>query len=148
MKDTKHVKIVKAEFVTRWYATRVGEIFLVRELNDFAYKVCGNEGMAIFKADCVEVEMDNSKDKIDAHYSSFVYTLTEADKQKGTLKVDPYFVSNQWQLGSKDNTGVLFHCLKNISRYSDKNTKEREIIALFKQVKRLAELEKVDLEGQ
>lgn len=82
---------------------------------------------------------------LDAHYS-FNYTLTDADREKGVIKVDPYFVAKQWQLGSKDDTGVLFHCLKNISRYSDKNSKEREIKALNLQIKRLAELEGVSLD--
>lgn len=86
----------------------------------------------------------NSKKSIDSHYN-FDYTLTEADREKGVIKVDPYFVSKQWRLGSKDDTGVLFHCLKNISRYSDKNSKEREIKALHLQIKRLAELEGVSL---
>lgn len=81
---------------------------------------------------------------LDAHYS-FNYTLTDTDREKGVIKVDPYFVAKQWRLGSKDDTGVLFHCLKNISRYSDKNSKEREIKALYLQVKRLAELEGVSL---
>jgi hypothetical protein len=82
---------------------------------------------------------------IDSHYN-FDYAITETDREKGVLKVDPYFVAKQWRLGGKDDTGVLFHCLKNISRYSDKNTKEREITALYLQVKRLAELENVKLD--
>jgi hypothetical protein len=81
---------------------------------------------------------------IDAHYS-FNYSLTQDDVDAGYIKVDPYFVAKQWALGSKDDTGVLFHCLKNISRYSDKNTKQREITALHLQIKRLAELEGVVL---
>lgn len=83
---------------------------------------------------------------IDAHYS-FNYTLSQEDIDMGYIKVDPYFVSNTWKLGSKDDTGVVFHCLKNLSRYGVKNSKEREIIALYKSVKRLAQLEGVDLEG-
>lgn len=88
---------------------------------------------------------EEEKRVIDAHYS-FNYTLTEKDREVGSIKVDPYFVAKQWRLGSKDDTGVLFHCLKNISRYSDKNTKEREITALYLQVKRLAEIEGVKLD--
>lgn len=83
---------------------------------------------------------------IDSHYN-FTYVLTQDDVSAGQLRVDPYFVSQQWRLGSKDNTGVIFHIMKNISRFGDKNTKEREIIAIFKSILRLADLEKVKLEG-
>ncbi len=84
---------------------------------------------------------------IDSHYD-FFYTLTESDIVKKTIKVDPYFVSNLWKLGSKDESGILFHCLKTISRFGDKNPVEREIIALHKQIKRLAEIHNVNLEDK
>lgn len=82
---------------------------------------------------------------IDAHYN-FDYTLTDDDRQAGTIKVDPYFVARQWRIGSKDDSGVLFHLLKNIARFGDKNSREREIVALYKSIKRLAALEGVELE--
>lgn len=81
----------------------------------------------------------------DKHYS-FEYAIAEQDKKGGTIKIDPYFVSKQWQLGKKDDTGTIFHILKTIARFGDKNSKEREIKALYAQVKRLAELEGVDLD--
>jgi len=81
---------------------------------------------------------------IDGHYN-FSYTLTDADKLAGTIKIDPYFVSQQWKLGSKDSTGVIFHLLKTLARFGDKNSKEREINALHKSVIRLAQLEGVAL---
>lgn len=84
------------------------------------------------------------KPTIDSHYD-FTYTLTEADKLAGKIKVDPYFVAQQWKLGSKDDTGVVFHALKTIARFGDKNTKEREINALHKSIIRLAQLEGVEL---
>ena len=80
----------------------------------------------------------------DKHYS-FEYFVTAKDSETGTIRVDPYFVSKQWQLGKKDDTGTIFHILKTIARFGDKNSKEREIKALYAQVKRLAELEGVDL---
>lgn len=80
----------------------------------------------------------------DQHYS-FQYTLTAQDKEVGTIKVDPYFVSKQWKLGKKDDTGAIFHILKTIARFGDKNSNEREIKALYAQVVRLAELEGVAL---
>lgn len=83
-------------------------------------------------------------DKLTKHYD-FFYTLTEDDVEAGSLKLDPYFVSQQWKLGKKDDTGVLFHCLKTLARFGDKNDIEREIKALNVQVKRLAELHNVKL---
>lgn len=83
-------------------------------------------------------------DKLTKHYN-FFYTLTEDDVEAGSLKLDPYFVSQQWKLGKKDDTGVLFHCLKTLARFGDKNDVDREIKALNAQVKRLAELHNVKL---
>jgi hypothetical protein len=83
--------------------------------------------------------------KLDQHYD-FKYNLTHADKALGFIKLDPYFVSKQWNIGIKDPSGVVFHCLKTLSRFGCKNTKDREIKALYLQVKRLAELEGVQLE--
>jgi hypothetical protein len=80
----------------------------------------------------------------DQHYSNY-YDLTEADIKLGKIKVDAYFVSKVWQLGKKDDTGVLFHNLKTLARFGDKNDIEREIFALYKQTKRLAELHGVEL---
>lgn len=79
-----------------------------------------------------------------AHYD-FFYTLTEQEKASGVLKIDPYFVSSQWKLGSKDESGALWHCFKTIARFGEKNPVEREIKALHTQVKRLAELHGVSL---
>lgn len=77
----------------------------------------------------------------DKHYN-FIVDVSKQD----TIKIDPYFISKVWKLGSKDESGVLFHLLKTIARFGDKNPVEREIKALYKQVKRLAELENVNLE--
>jgi hypothetical protein len=82
---------------------------------------------------------------IDAHYD-FDYVLSDLDRERGTLKVDPYFVARQWRTGSKDDSGVLFHMLKTIARFGDKNSREREIVALYKSLMRLAALEGVRLE--
>jgi len=89
---------------------------------------------------------ENTKENwTDKHYN-FDYTLTEQDVKLGKIKIDPYFVSNIWKLGEKDNSGILFHNLKTIARFGDKNSIEREIKALYNQVKRLAELNNIDLE--
>jgi hypothetical protein len=83
---------------------------------------------------------------IDTHYN-FMYNLTEADKQAGTIKIDPYFVSQQWNIGSKDPSGVIWHIFKTCARFGEKNDKQREIAAIYKSIKRLAELEGISLES-
>lgn len=80
----------------------------------------------------------------DKHYDNN-YTLTQQDIERGFVKVDPYFVSKIWKIGSKDDSGALWHCFKAIARYGEKNSKEREIRALHAQIKRLAELEGIEL---
>lgn len=144
------VIIEKAEHPQNWYGSSVGKIFdVVEELEDYysvhvAGHVDGTHFVSI--SDCQEVEDHPTQKPIDAHYTSFVYTLTEEDKQAGIVKVDPYFVSNQWQLGAKDVSGCIWHIFKTCARFGDKNSKEREILAIYKTVKRLAELEGVSLE--
>ena len=80
----------------------------------------------------------------DKHYDNN-YVLSKRDIERGFVKVDPYFVSKIWRIGSKDDSGALWHCFKAIARYGEKNSKEREIRALYAQIKRLAELEGVEL---
>jgi hypothetical protein len=78
------------------------------------------------------------------HYDNY-YQLTPKDIEAGKVKIDAYFVNKLWQLNSKDDTGALFHCLKTIARFGDKNPIERELNALHNQVKRMAELYGVTL---
>lgn len=80
----------------------------------------------------------------DKHYSNY-YQLSEKDIKEGKVKVDAYFVNKMWRLNEKDDTGALFHCLKTIARFGDKNPVERELNALYNQVKRMAELYEVEL---
>jgi hypothetical protein len=82
---------------------------------------------------------------IDAHYD-FFYDLKPHELQNQQIKTDPYFISKQWRVGERDPSGALFHILKTIARFGDKNPKEREIKAIYLQIKRLAELEGVELE--
>lgn len=82
--------------------------------------------------------------RIDSHYD-FFYELSQHEAQFLQLKVDPYFVSKQWRVGERDHSGALFHILKTIARFGDKNGREREIKAIYLQIKRLAELEGVEL---
>lgn len=82
---------------------------------------------------------------IDSHYD-FFYDLKPHEAEFLQIKTDPYFVSKQWRVGERDPSGALFHILKTIARFGDKNPKEREIKAIYLQIKRLAELEGVELE--
>ena len=79
------------------------------------------------------------------HYD-FTYHLTDDDIAAGKLKLDPYFVSKQWKVGSRDDSGALFHSLKTIARFGDKNSVDREIKALYNQAKAMARIYGVDLE--
>lgn len=81
----------------------------------------------------------------DKHYD-FTYELTEEDISKGSLKIDPYFVAKQWKTGSKDDSGALFHVLKTVARFGDKNGIEREVKALHAQVRGVARSFGVELD--
>jgi hypothetical protein len=80
----------------------------------------------------------------DSHYD-FSYELTEKDIEVGEIKIDPMFVSNHWKLGLKDPSCIIYHQLKTLARFGDKNPVEREIVALYKQAKRMAEIYNIDL---
>ena len=81
----------------------------------------------------------------DKHYD-FTYTLTEKDIEQGSIKLDPYFISKQWKVGSKDDSGALFHILKTVARFGDKNDIEREVKALHAQVRGVARSFGVELD--
>lgn len=97
-------------------------------------KVCGT--------DCEVGE--NNDEFSDKHYN-FKYKLSEKDVEAGFIKIDPYFITKEWKLNSKDDTGILFHCLKTLCRFGEKNSIEREIKALNAQIIRLAEINDVKL---
>lgn len=78
------------------------------------------------------------------HYNMY-YTLTENDIEAGKIKVDAYWVAKQWKTGSRDDSGALWHSLKTIARFGEKNDKAREIKALYNQAKALARIYDVDL---
>ena len=80
----------------------------------------------------------------DKHYD-FTYTLTEKDIQNGKIKLYPYFVSQQWKIGSKDDSGAIWHIFKTCARFGEKNDKEREIRAINASIKRLAEIHNIEL---
>jgi hypothetical protein len=85
----------------------------------------------------------------DTHYDfTCKIPVTEADALLGhvSFKLDPYFVSHNWKLGSKDESGALWHIFKTCARFGVKNDIEREIKAIHGQVKRMAQIYNVDLE--
>lgn len=93
----------------------------------------------------IQQEEKHSEEWTDKHYDN-KYQLSEEDIKNGFINLDVYFVSKQWKIGSRDESGALWHCLKTIARFGDKNSKEREIKALYAQIKCLAKLEGVDLD--
>lgn len=78
------------------------------------------------------------------HYNLY-YTLTDKDIEAGKIKVDAYWVAKQWKTGSRDDSGALWHSLKTIARFGEKNDKAREIKALYNQAKALARIYDVEL---
>lgn len=95
-------------------------------------------------ADEIVADASTNQEWTDKHYDNN-YTLTQKDIEHGFVKIDPYRVSKQWRLGSKDESGVLFHILKTVARFGEKNSREREVKALYAQIKCLAEIEGVEL---
>lgn len=81
----------------------------------------------------------------DTHYEHY-YTLTEDDIKLGKVKLDVYTVADVWKIGSKDDSGALWHTFKIFPRYGEKNSEEREIKAMYAQVKALAKIKGVVLE--
>ena len=73
----------------------------------------------------------------DKHYN-FICKLSKEEIEKGEIKLDPYKVASVWKLGERDNnSGILFHILKTITRFGLKNDEEREIQAIIKQAENL-----------
>lgn len=79
---------------------------------------------------------------VSEHYDKFEVNLTKKEIKEGKIRLDPYRVAMQWDLGSKDPSGCLFHLLKTIARFGTKkgNTKNREIESLKATIKRMWEL--------
>lgn len=98
----------------------------------------------------IECELDwygenKSKDTYTTDHYNMYYTLTENDIEAGKIKVDAYWVAKQWKTGSRDDSGALWHSLKTIARFGEKNDKAREIKALYNQAKALARIYDVEL---
>lgn len=151
MEQKKYVKCVNNLRVED--ELTLGATYEVASEHLYQYILCTNNnhrtevGYFKYRFEDVPAQQEEFKEvAIDAHYNfDFKFKLTDDVEMK--LKVDPYFVAKQWRLGLKDDSGVLFHILKTIARFGDKNSKEREITAMYKSIKRLAELEGVFLEN-
>lgn len=76
-----------------------------------------------------------------SHYD-FTYSLTDEDKERGFIRVDPYWVSMQWRLGEKDPSGCAFHILKTLARLFTKagNSRLREVESIQKTAKRMEDI--------
>ncbi|WOZ57517.1 ATPase [Pseudomonas phage vB_PseuGesM_254] len=79
-----------------------------------------------------------------SHYDTY-YELTKEDIAAGKVKLDTYLVAKVWKVGSKDDSGALWHSLKTINRFGQKNDVSREIQALYAQAKALARIYGVKL---
>ncbi len=127
----------------------IGKVYdVVPTDDDLSYTVFNDEGWnnSYPKEDFVIVdEVAEEQRTIDSHYG-FFYKLTEDDIEKGSIKIDPYFVASQWNFAKNDPSGVIFHIFKTCARFGEKNSVEREIKAVYKSIKRLAELQGVNLD--
>lgn len=88
---------------------------------------------------------ESKEDSYSLNHYNMYYTLTEKDIEAGEIKVDAYWVAKQWKTGSRDDSGALWHSLKTIARFGEKNDKAREIKALYNQAKALARIYDVEL---
>lgn len=98
--------------------------------------------------DHLKAEETTGNDWTDQHYDfTYKHPVSESDAILGyvNIKLDPYMVAKEWDLGGKDASGILFHITKTCARFGTKNTKAREVKALYAQVLRLAELNGVEL---
>lgn len=86
-----------------------------------------------------------NKEWTDKHYDHY-YTLTPEDISEGKVRLDAYTVSKVWKIGSKDDSGALWHTFKLFPRWGEKNSVEREIKALYAQTKALAKIYNVKLD--
>jgi hypothetical protein len=100
---------------------------------------------------CREVLEEDIEEKsplpasIDSHYDNW-YTLTQDEIDLGKVKIDPYLYYGVNSIGDDDKFGCKMHMLKNLSRHKESNSQEREIVGLYKTIKRMAELNGIDLE--
>lgn len=114
--------------------------------NMVGYETFGENPLILLntKEDIKEDEKSIEDSFCQDHYNLY-YTLTEKDIEAGKIKVDAYWVAKQWKTGSRDDSGALWHSLKTIARFGEKNDKAREIKALYNQALALARIYDVEL---
>lgn len=163
-KSGDKVKIVSCASHFWWYSRMVGKVYTLYHKNTHGWSLeeisCASEDYYIFSENDLELvkreplileehPLESYPDKDGeyslSHYNNY-YILTEEDIEAGQIKVDAYWVAKQWKTGSRDDSGALWHSLKTIARFGDKNSVDREIKALYNQAKALARIYKVDLE--
>ena len=109
------------------------------------YYFSGDEVEEIIQLDSLSTDngikfaVTNPTEFTDKHYN-FNIPLTAKEINNEEIRLDPYRVAKGWKLGEKDNTGCLFHILKGIARFGNKNSVEREIKAMEATIKRMKEL--------
>lgn len=114
---------------------------ILKDLNSGNILPCNSAGMLL---NTQTKRKSDNQEWTDKHYD-FWYTLTPEDIKEGKIKIDPYWVSNHWKLGEKDNSGALFHILKTLARWGYKNDVIREANAVFNQIKGYARVFKITL---
>lgn len=109
------------------------------------YESFGDNPMVLLNTKEEVNEVEVVEDSFCQNHYNMYYTLTEKDIKAGKIKVDAYWVAKQWKTGSRDDSGALWHSLKTIARFGEKNDKAREIKALYNQAIALARIYDVEL---
>ena len=78
------------------------------------------------------------------HYNANI-PLSKVDIKNGFVRADAYSIYRANNISKHDKSGILFHTLKTILRFGEKNTIDREISAILNQSLRLARDEGVDI---
>jgi hypothetical protein len=130
----------------------IGSVFKVDSvINGMAFADDGEVIATTYEFDlCREVleediEEESMPASIDSHYDNW-YTLTQDEIDLGKVKIDPYLYYGVNSIGDDDKFGCKMHMLKNLSRHKESNSQEREIVGLYKTIKRMAKLNGIDLE--
>lgn len=136
----------------------VGSTFMAYEVTTVGSVEC-EEGQPIALASefhmCKKVETPEERPdeatpsevtNIDTHYEKHI-TLTPEDIERGSVKLDPYRIYSLYNISKRDEHSCLAHLLKNTLRDKVSNSQEREIVGMYKTIKRMAELNGIKLEG-
>lgn len=133
------------EEVLLWMDMNASNYFLEHESTEKTYEDVFPEVRRVEEQAPTTLPTNSETQWTDKHYDLH-YNLTEEDIENGHVKLDAYTVAKVWKIGSKDDSGALFHIFKTFPRYGEKNTVEREIKAMYAQIKCLAKIEGVRLD--